>query len=128
MMMNAKRSEGSGFIACLVGVVMAAAGFYTVPLAGNSTNLAVLGLAIASVGFIVYLHYSRVYSKLVTQLAKIAFATAKPCPKCGKPLPEGQFGFCPFCGSNLSIETAPAEVITNDELTVNQKTDLLSEA
>jgi uncharacterized membrane protein YeaQ/YmgE (transglycosylase-associated protein family) len=120
MMKDAKRNERGGLAACIIGVILSVAGFSTVPFAGNSTNLAVLGLAIASIGFVVYLYYSRVYSKFVGQLAKLAFKTATPCPKCGKTLPEGEFGFCPFCGNNLNIETqCQEEVLQNDRLTVS---------
>lgn len=106
MMKDAKRNERGGLLACLVGVIVSAAGFTTstLPLARNSLELGVVGLLIAAVGFVVYLHYASVYSKFVGQLAKIAFKSAEPCPQCGKELPEGQFGFCPFCGTSLKRE------------------------
>ena len=25
------------------------------------------------------------------------------CPKCGKKIPQGNFGFCPFCGTSLNV-------------------------
>jgi hypothetical protein len=104
MMKDAKRNERGGFLGCLAGVVVAVAGFSTIPLARNSLELGVVGLVIAAVGFVVYLHYARVYSRFVGQLAKIAFKSAAPCPQCGKALPEGEFGFCPFCGTSLKSE------------------------
>jgi uncharacterized paraquat-inducible protein A len=104
MMRDAKRNERGGLLACLVGVVVSVAGFSTIPLARNSLELGVVGLVIAAVGFVVYLHYARLYSRFVGQLAKIAFKSATPCPQCGKELPEGEFGFCPFCGSSLKSE------------------------
>ena len=104
MMRDAKRNERGGLLACLVGVVVSVAGFSTTPYAGNSINLGVVGLVIASVGFVVYLHYARLYSRFVGQLAKIAFKSAVPCPRCGKELPEGEFDFCPFCGFSLKSE------------------------
>jgi uncharacterized paraquat-inducible protein A len=106
MMRDAKRNERGGLLACLVGVVVSVAGFSTIPLARNSLELGVVGLVIAAVGFVVYLHYSRLYSRFVGQLAKIAFKSAASCPQCGKELPEGEFGFCPFCGTSLKSEGA----------------------
>lgn len=120
MMRDAKRNERGGLVACIVGVVVAVAGFSTLPLAGNSVNLGVLGAAIASVGFSVYLYFARLYSRFVGQLAKLAFKSAAPCPKCGKALPEGEFGFCPFCGTNLNSEFQPAEgIVQNEALTLS---------
>ena len=104
MMRDAKRNERGGLLACLVGVVVSVAGFSTIPLVRNSLELGVVGLVIGAVGFIVYLHYARLYSRFVGQLAHIAFKSAVPCPRCGKILPEGEFGFCPFCGSSLKPE------------------------
>jgi uncharacterized membrane protein len=104
MMRDAKRNERGGLLACLVGVVVSVAGFSTIPLARNSLELGVVGLVIAAVGFVVYLHYAHLYSRFVGQLAKIAFKSATPCPQCGKELPEGEFGFCPFCGTSLKSE------------------------
>jgi len=104
MMKDAKRNERGGLLACLVGVVVSVAGFSTIPLVRNSLELGVVGLVIGAVGFIVYLHYARLYSKFVGQLAKIAFKSATPCPQCGKELPEGEFDFCPHCGSSLKSE------------------------
>jgi len=106
MMRDAKRNERGGLLACLVGVVVSVAGFSTIPLARNSLELGVVGLVIAALGFAVYLNYSRLYSRFVGQLAKIAFKSATPCPQCGKELPEGEFGFCPFCGTSLKSEGA----------------------
>jgi uncharacterized paraquat-inducible protein A len=104
MMRDAKRNERGGLLACIIGIVVSVAGFSTIPLATNSRNLGVVGLVIAAVGFLVYLQYARLYSRFVGQLAKIAFKSATPCPQCGKELPEGEFGFCPFCGSSLKTE------------------------
>ena len=115
MMRDAKRNERGGLVACIMGVVVSVAGFSTLPLAGNSVNLGVLGVAIASVGFAVYLYYARLYSRFVGQLAKLAFKSAAPCPKCGRALPEGEFGFCPFCGASLNSEIQPAEGMLQHE-------------
>ena len=59
---------------------------------------------IAAAGFVVYLYYLLLYSRFVGQSAKIAFKSAASCPQCGKEFPEGEFGFCPFCGSSLQSE------------------------
>jgi len=104
MMKDAKRNERGGLLACLVGVVVSVAGFSTINFVGNSLNLGVVGLVIATVGFVVYLHYARLYSRFVGQLAKIAFKSAAPCPRCGKELPEDGLPFCPFCGFSLKSE------------------------
>lgn len=115
MMRDAKRNERGGLVICIVGVVLSVAGFSTTSLAQNSVNLGVIGILVAAAGFAVYLHYARLYSKFVAQLAKIAFKSAMPCPQCGKELPEGEFGFCPFCGyqlkSPLTVRTAAEEQV-----------------
>ncbi len=101
VMREAKRNERGGLVACIVGVVVAVAGFSTVSLAANSFNLGILGIVIAAIGFVVYLYYARVYLRFVGQLASMISKSAIPCPHCAKPLPEGEFAFCPFCGSPL---------------------------
>jgi di/tricarboxylate transporter len=101
VMREAKRNERGGFITCIVGVIVSVAGFSTTKLVRNSVNLGVLGIAIAAIGFGVYLHYTRVHQRFVGQLASMVSKTAVPCPHCEKPLPEGEFAFCPFCGSAL---------------------------
>jgi len=120
MMRDAKRDERGGLLVCLVGVVVSVAGFSTLPLARNSLELGVVGLVIAAVGFAVYLHYARLYSRFVGQLAKIAFKSAMPCPQCGKELPEGDFNFCPYCGSSLkSMDAIQQELLENNVTTVS---------
>jgi hypothetical protein len=101
VMREAKRNERAGLVVCIVGAVVAVAGFSTTSLAGSSLNLGILGIVIAALGFIVYLYYARVYLRFVGQLSSLAFKSAVPCPKCGKALPTGEFAFCPFCGSPL---------------------------
>jgi len=119
MMRDAKRNERGGLLACLVGVVVSVAGFSTIPLARNSLELGVVGLVIAAVGFAVYLHYARLYSRFVGQLAKIAFKSAAPCPQCGKELPEDEFGFCPYCGSSLKSEGVIQQELLEKEATTS---------
>jgi len=98
---EAKRNERAGFIVCIIGIIVAVAGFYTETWAKNAVNLGIIGIVVAAIGFIVYLYYSRVYLKFVGQLASMTSKRAVPCPKCGKALPEGEFAYCPFCGSPL---------------------------
>jgi uncharacterized membrane protein YeaQ/YmgE (transglycosylase-associated protein family) len=105
VMKEAKRNERGGFLTCIVGVIVSAAGFSTMSLAANSFNLGVLGIIIAAIGFIVYLYYSSVYRKFIGQLTLMVSRRAVPCPHCEKPLPEGEFAFCPFCGSSLNLNT-----------------------
>jgi uncharacterized membrane protein YeaQ/YmgE (transglycosylase-associated protein family) len=101
VMREAKRNERGGLVTCIVGVVVAVAGFSTTSLTGISFNLGVVGILIAAVGFVVYLYYARVYLRFVGQLASMASKSAVPCPRCAKPLPEGEFSFCPFCGAPI---------------------------
>jgi hypothetical protein len=101
VMREAKRNERGGLVVCIVGVIVAVAGFSTISLAENSFNLGILGIAIAAIGFVVYLYFARVYLRFVGQLASMISRSAVPCPHCAKPLPEGEFAFCPFCGSPL---------------------------
>jgi uncharacterized BrkB/YihY/UPF0761 family membrane protein len=105
VMKEAKRNERGGFLTCIVGIIVSVAGFSTMSLATNSFNLGVLGMVIAAMGFAVYLYYSRVYLGFVGQLASMVSENATPCPHCQKPLPEGEFAFCPFCGSQLNLCT-----------------------
>lgn len=100
-MKEAKRNERGGFIACIVGVVVAVAGFSTTWLVVNSFNLGIVGITVAAIGFVVYLYYARVYLRFVGQLVSMSSKSAVPCPRCGKALPEGEFTYCPFCGSPL---------------------------
>jgi hypothetical protein len=118
IMRNAKLNERGGLVTCILGVIVSVTGFSTTSLAGNSVNLGVVGIMIAAVGFVVYLHYSRLYSKFVGQLAKIAFKSAVPCPQCGKELPEGEFGFCPFCGSSLKPPSVTTEDLAEERATL----------
>lgn len=105
VMREAKRNERSGLALCIIGVVLAVAGFSTAQWVGNAFNLGVIGIAVAAIGFIIYLYYARVYLRFVGQLASMISKSASPCPKCGKPLPEGDFDFCPFCGTRLESST-----------------------
>jgi hypothetical protein len=109
VMREAKRNERGGFLVCIVGVVLAVAGFSTASLVGNGFNLGILGIVIAAIGFVVYLYYARVYLRFVGQLASMTSKNAIPCPHCAKPLPEGEFAFCPFCGSPLKPTAGPEE-------------------
>ena len=101
VMKEAKRNERGGFVVCIVGIIVSVAGFWTTSLARNAFNLGVLGIVIAAIGFVVYLYYARVYLRFVGQLASMVSRSSVRCPHCGKPLPEGEFAFCPFCGSQL---------------------------
>jgi hypothetical protein len=109
VMREAKRNERGGLLICIVGVVLAVAGFSTISLVPNGYNLGVLGIVIAALGFVVYLYYARVYLRFVGQLASMTSKSAIPCPHCGKPLPEGEFAFCPFCGSPLGSNAGAKE-------------------
>ena len=101
VMREAKRNERGGFVVCIVGIILSVAGFSTKSLAPNAFNLGVLGIVIAAIGFVVYLYYARAYLRFVGQLASMVSKSSVPCPHCGKPLPEGEFAFCPFCGFAL---------------------------
>jgi hypothetical protein len=105
-MREAKRNERGGLVACVVGIIVSVAGFSTTSRTPISFNLGALGLVIAAIGFVVYMYYAQVYLRFVGQLASMASKSAVPCPHCGKPLPEGEFAFCPFCGSQLAGPTA----------------------
>jgi zinc-ribbon domain len=101
VMREAKRNERSGLALCIIGVIVAVAGFSTTSLVPNGSNLGVIGIVVAAIGFAIYLYYGRVYLRFVGQLASMVTKSASPCPKCGKPLPEGEFEFCPHCGTSL---------------------------
>jgi hypothetical protein len=104
VMREAKRNERGGLIACIIGVVVSVAGFSTTSFAENSISLGIVGMVIAAIGFAVYLYYGRVYLRFVWQLASMASRSAVPCPRCAKPLPEGEFAFCPFCGFSVKAQ------------------------
>ena len=100
-MREAKRNERAGLVVCIIGVIVAVAGFYTNSWVPNAFNLGILGIVVAAIGFVVYLYYARVYLRFVGQLASMTSKSATLCPKCGKALPEGEFAYCPFCGAQL---------------------------
>jgi len=100
VMREAKRNERSGLAVCIIGVIVAVAGLSTTWVS-NGINLGIIGIVVAGIGFIIYLYYGRVYLRFIGQLALMVTKNASPCPKCGKPLPEGEFAFCPHCGSSL---------------------------
>jgi tRNA(Ile2) C34 agmatinyltransferase TiaS len=101
VMREAKRNERAGFVVCIIGVIVAVAGFYTNSLTNNALQLGIIGIVVAAIGFVVYLYYARVYLRFVGQLASMTSKSATLCPKCGKALPEGEFAYCPFCGAQL---------------------------
>ena len=101
VMRDAKRNERAGLLVCVIGVVVSVTGFSTTSLAENSMNLGIVGIVIAAIGFILYLYFARVYLRYVGQLASMTQKSAMLCPRCAKALPEGEYAFCPFCGSPL---------------------------
>jgi hypothetical protein len=104
-MREAKRNERGGLAICIVGVIVGVAGFFTGSYVQSATDLGIhlgiVGIAIAAVGFVLYFYYARIYLRFAGQLVSLASRSAHPCPQCGKALPEGEYSFCPFCGSPL---------------------------
>lgn len=98
---EAKRNERAGFVVCIIGIIVAVAGFYTNSWVTNAFELGIIGIVVAAIGFVVYLYYAQVYLRFVGQLASMTSKSATLCPKCGKALPEGEFAYCPFCGAPL---------------------------
>jgi ribosomal protein L37AE/L43A len=62
-----------------------------------------IGLGIFFVVFGIYAsaRYAGEYEKTMKELKKVAIPTFT-CPKCGRQLPEGEYAFCPFCGSPIA--------------------------
>ena len=52
--------------------------------------------------FSLYVSYKSIKEKdsLIEEMRKLAYN--KPCPKCKKAIPEGNFAFCPHCGEALT--------------------------
>lgn len=105
---DAKSHEKSGNIWACVGIGVAVVGFflYTSPLPADAPKwaMALMGVA-GTVGAILggaeHLYYLNQRDKLTKELEKLAFINPQ-CPKCGKATPQGNYTFCPFCGSPLT--------------------------
>lgn len=99
---EAKGLERGGLLICVLGVVLAIAGFGFGSFfeQGAATLAEVGGILLAGFGFVWYFYYSNQYFKLLEQLKRMAVANPK-CSTRGKELPQGNYAYCPFCGNSL---------------------------
>ncbi|MEM3551885.1 MAG: zinc ribbon domain-containing protein [Conexivisphaerales archaeon] len=98
---EAKGRERSGMIAFIAGVIVASIGFALGEVLGEGwTLMGIGGILAAVIGIVESFYYGYQHSKLLEQLKKMAEALPA-CPKCGKEIPQGNYAFCPFCGTPL---------------------------
>jgi hypothetical protein len=101
---DAKNRERSGHIFGLCGIILAVVGFtfYSYGWLGWSPlALGIIGVIIAIFGIFENLFYSRERIRLMRELERMA-TKILTCSKCGKQIPQGNYTFCPFCGSPLT--------------------------
>jgi hypothetical protein len=70
------------------------------------------GVFLCVFGLVLSLFYYSERNLLLMQLKGMATKTPT-CPNCGKPIPQGKYKLCPFCG--YALETIrPPTTLTND--------------
>jgi hypothetical protein len=101
-MRQAKREERFGTLIFVTGVIFIT--IYTLLTQYSPSPsgiwILVIGLVFAALGFAGIGYYSYQHMLLMKQLEKMTIKILT-CPKCGKQIPQGNFTFCPFCGSPL---------------------------
>ena len=101
---EAKSRMRTGDIFLTVGAVLIAAyfvfvstlGYYGIPAWG----LLVPAIISLVIGFVELLMGARKKASVLGEMEKMA-TKIPSCPKCGKPLPQGNHAFCPFCGTAI---------------------------
>jgi hypothetical protein len=94
---EARNNEKWGYLLGFLGAVLAGVGF---GWGSGLQALGYLGILLAAFGFAWAIFCSYRGSKLREQLKTMA-TKIPTCPKCGKQIPQGNYTFCPFCGSPL---------------------------
>ena len=99
---DAKGHERGGMIVFVIGVFVTAIGFGLNPLIGSNAGIPmeVGGLILAVIGSFRWFYYGYQNNKLMEQLRTLA-NVMPTCPNCGKAIPQGNYAFCPFCGTSL---------------------------
>ena len=60
-----------------------------------------MSIAVAVIGIFLVFHENGKKETLMKELESLAHR-APICPKCSKQIPQGNYTFCPFCGSPLT--------------------------
>ena len=71
-----------------------------------------VGVFLCGFGLVLSLFYYSERNLLLMQLKGMATKTPT-CSNCGKPIPQGKYKLCPFCGSSLET-IRPPSTLTND--------------
>ena len=71
-----------------------------------------VGVFLCVFGLVLSLFYYSERNLLLMQLKGMATKTPT-CSNCGKPIPQGKYKLCPFCGSSLE-PIRPPSTLTND--------------
>lgn len=98
---EAKGNQRHGSILVIVGAILTGAGFALADVSQSALYLGILGVLLVVSGIVYGAYYVAKVTKLKEQLKTMAIKIVI-CPKCGKEIPEGNYTFCPFCGSPLA--------------------------
>lgn len=102
---DAKSHERSGITFMVLGIILAVIGFsfygYGWVVGWSLLVLGIVGVIMAIFGILENLFYFRVRIRLMRELERMAIKIPT-CSKCGKQIPQGNYTFCPFCGSPLT--------------------------
>lgn len=71
-----------------------------------------VGVFLCVFGLVLSLFYYSERNLLLMQLKGMATKTPT-CSNCGKPIPQGKYKLCPFCGSSLET-IRPTSTLTDD--------------
>jgi uncharacterized membrane protein len=90
-----------GAIFCAISVVL-----YVVSSSVNapmqySLVAAALSVGVAVIGIFFVVYENGKKERLMKELESLGHGSPI-CPRCGKQIPEGNYTFCPFCGSPLT--------------------------
>ncbi len=61
-----------------------------------------VGFPLFVLGIAETVYWTRKYNRFVEQLKGLPSSKISACPRCGKQILQGDFMFCPFCGSPLA--------------------------
>ena len=104
---NAKNNRWVGVSLSVIGIVLVLVGAYLTFFPKQSVSIEDIGMVVFSgviamiAGGAVSSFYENKKTKLLEELEATTIKNPT-CPKCGKAIPQGNYTFCPFCGSPLT--------------------------
>lgn len=105
---EAKKRIVAGGILILFGAMLAVFAFGW--LSGAPWVVGGIGVFLVVLGMGLSLYYANERSILLVQL-KGREAKMLMCRNCGKPIPQGRYTICPFCGSALAAPLPTVKVV-----------------